>query len=1437
MLLAAVQRIQIVVSVLWQQRNKKMVLPTDVNWKRFWCPREGSYQLSGNGYLYDYESQPTYGNPNIVTLDDLLDMPCLILLGEPGIGKSTEIRKHFKFIEEKARFSGDEFLRFDLQNYTTDQRLFDQIFQNPTFKKWAKGKNRLYLFLDSLDEALLNINTLSTALPYELNQFPIERLYFRIVSRTAEWPGNLESEIKSIWGENNVLAFELLPLRKRDIEEYVTSKGVNSDAFIKIIESRDGQPFAIKPVTLSFLTQIYIQQGDIPQSKKELYLEGCRLLCEESNEDRKVSNRAGKLTPEQRMKIAARIAALSIFANKAAIRKDTKREGYLESDLSKESVLGGVESADRNDFIVGPSEINEALNTGLFSAMGSGRLGWSHRTYAEFLAAWYVTDHNFESSKMLSIITHPGDMKQRLIPQLHETAAWLATFSPEIFSLLLDREPEVLLRSDVLATEPAVRSSLLQALLTAFESGKLFEPMWGDYYHYKKLKHPDIGNQLRDYIFDKKKNFRTRRLAIDIAEECACVDLQDDLANTALDSEEIIQLREQAAHAVVKIADKTTKLKLKPLASGIAGDDPNDELKACGLYAIWPDCISANELFELITPQKKDNYLGQYWEFLEMSVARNLKLQDIPIALDWVTKSTNIAGYANPYENLVDQIMLLGWDNINQPGILRPFAQAVLSRISNYHDIFSRSYTSRLKGNPQPVEIVEKENDKRHALVLEILAISSQSSFDLSYLMFYRTPLIFRKDFDWLIDTYARLEDNIQKTAIAEWVSRICDVNSSEQIEFLYKLYESDSIFKKLFSGWFDPVELGSERATKLKELYLATRTEEEPHPKLSPPLIERVKGRLEKNEQGDAASWWILNREMTIDETKLMYGDEFEQDITELPGWKISDNGIRERIIEAAKRYVLEGEPKNQEWIGRNIIFRPAMAGYRAIRLIFREGPEYISELDPLIWQKWAAIILAYPMRSSEKADLLDDGLVKIAYICASSEIEKTLAFLIRKENQKDGVLDAILNRINSIWDEKLEGLLLRRIKSGNLKPNLFRTILGFLLSHHSRPTQEYVIRKLKSYRPGSTKDKNDIAVATQLLLINSEEINWEIIWTAMMSDEKLSENVIKGLAWQRGEVKLFNSLSFIQLADLYSYLVLRYPPAEDRVGQDLGGNEFREISIREEIGNWRDSIISFMVNSGAPEACVALRGLAALLPQYEYIKRRLLDAEANMRQKTWNPLCESDLLTLFLDSETKLIESGQNLLEVIIQSLDNLNISLQGETPAAIFLWNELGNKKNRKYRPKDENRLSDYVKLHLERELQQKGIIVNREVEIRHGDGSQGERTDIHVDAVRKHPIQDGYDKITVIIEAKGCWHSELEIAMKAQLLDRYLKENICRFGLYLIGWFQCSQWDPKDRRYKKTPQYSMDEANIKFGNQAVALSTEDILLKSYILDVTL
>lgn len=191
--------------------------------------------------------------------------------------------------------------------------------------------------------------------------------------------------------------------------------------------------------------------------------------------------------------------------------------------------------------------------------------------------------------------------------------------------------------------------------------------------------------------------------------------------------------------------------------------------------------------------------------------------------------------------------------------------------------------------------------------------------------------------------------------------------------------------------------------------------------------------------------------------------------------------------------------------------------------------------------------------------------------------------------------------------------------------------------------------------------------------------------------------------------------------------------------------------------------------------------------------------------------------------------------LLEVLIESLKRLEAKLQGETPAAIDLWDET--KKN-VYKPKDENGFSDYVKRHLNEDLKERGVIVNREVEIRRGEGPrQGKRTDIHVDAVIRSEQNEVYDSITIIIEVKGCWHPDLNHAMKTQLVDRYLKDNHCQYGFYLVGWFNCVQWDDNDNRKQKSPKISIYEARKQFGTQAAGLSQQRIQVKAFVMNIAL
>lgn len=100
----------------------------------------------------------------------------------------------------------------------------------------------------------------------------------------------------------------------------------------------------------------------------------------------------------------------------------------------------------------------------------------------------------------------------------------------------------------------------------------------------------------------------------------------------------------------------------------------------------------------------------------------------------------------------------------------------------------------------------------------------------------------------------------------------------------------------------------------------------------------------------------------------------------------------------------------------------------------------------------------------------------------------------------------------------------------------------------------------------------------------------------------------------------------------------------------------------------------------------------------------------------------------------------------------LQRLETKLQSETPAAPDLRNGRGGGV---YRPKDEEAFSDYVKRHLQEDLEGKGVVVNREVVVRRGEGAgRGERTDVHVNAVAQDPRADEQVAVTLTIEAKGC-----------------------------------------------------------------------------------
>jgi hypothetical protein len=75
------------------------------------------------------------------------------------------------------------------------------------------------------------------------------------------------------------------------------------------------------------------------------------------------------------------------------------------------------------------------------------------------------------------------------------------------------------------------------------------------------------------------------------------------------------------------------------------------------------------------------------------------------------------------------------------------------------------------------------------------------------------------------------------------------------------------------------------------------------------------------------------------------------------------------------------------------------------------------------------------------------------------------------------------------------------------------------------------------------------------------------------------------------------------------------------------------------------------------------------------------------------------------------------------------------------------------------------------------------------------------------------------------------------MRTQLAERYLKNSLCRHGLYLVGWFNCDQWSDTDSRKKKAPEMNIDDAQKRLYKQALELSKDGICIKALVINTAL
>lgn len=1416
-------------------------------WTRYWIPLGETIYLDEYGFPHDPEGEfKQYYSFGLSTLEQLENQPVLFLLGEPGMGKSNVLKEERKRLEQQ-NFA--KVILIELRDMDNSGWLKDIVFQNSGISEWKHPDSQtiLYLLLDGLDESGIGPDrTLGNLLRSIKDEgWPLEKLRLRLTCRTANWPFEVlnSNNIKELWPDNasEISCFqEIVPLTKRDVLEAINSiQGVDSQAFLAEVERLDASSMASKPLTLKMLIHEFNNNGALPESRKVLFERGCLKLCEETTEFKTLKR---SLSDRKLFVTAGRIATVTLLSSKNEIF----RRPQGTDKVSFEDLSWGHEIIDDQKFPVDSNAIRETLRTGLFSARGENALGWAHQSYGEFLAAWYLKKRDIPVRQILNLIMHPeGDA---VVPQLQEMASWLVSMNPELFPEILERDPLVLLRNDSLSAEQ--KSKLADALLKSVNWGSLpFQTAILIRPYLRNLQHDSLDNKLRPYLTAESSISSQRLFALQIASECSLPNLKENISALLLDTKESSEIRVKAALALKKIGvDENIEVFRDLLFDFSRGEqsDPDHRLRGLILSFLWPTHLTSEELFQSLVPLEAKVY-GFYRRFLSSQILLDSfwEKKDILLGLQWVLQEEIWHGSTDPiffaFNILMDTLLVRAFAFIDDELFLDIYLSAFQMRHNKEAYLI---FDDKLVEEFKTIYRTADEQIKKQFTQAVVKTINGKAYKD--FWVYFLCYVVDQKDLHWVLNqTKACYQDTPESPEKKEEMKRWCEL-SNLALNLLDKEHIGTILaycqdIPPLADYFKDLVEMSNTKTAEQivheleekrgKQLAIQRNRQTQ---LINPSPSERVQDCLSQIEEGHPECWPKLLLNMSLTEYGVVQWPGSD-DVTTFPEWEKASDDTKNRIIDAAVDSLRGAEIPNRN-LGSDSTNNYELSILLGLLLLCKESPEKFADLPLDTWLKVIPFIL--DLWSFLPGDSHREGTELIFSTAFNKARETYLASLktLFLNNDNKYFYQKIEPCISPCWCNEISDLLAEIIGEPDLSIGSHSAILSLLIEHNDeRGIAE--AERLFENKPETDSEEKRVVETIRVLLRYPDQKNWEIFWSFIDRFPDIGSQYFQSdnEDYSSGDFLKDERRTETELADFFIWMCRQFPHQKDLANptkdQSSSGNSFSSTVTR-------SRALEALVNYGTEKSVHEIERIQRDLPHLEFLSSSLEKAKENTRKATWHPLAIQQIRKFLEDSDNRIVRSGSQFVDVIIESLDRMYNELQGETPSAILFWNECKDKSKSFFEPKDESRFSDAVKRHLEKDLKKRGIILDREVEIKGTTApGTGQRLDIYARAISPgQSLQpDCTETFDVKIEIKGSWNKEVEMAMETQLVNRYLKTNNSHHGIYLVGWFDCERkrfrnWENKKPRCWET----IDEARSALKEQAKSLSKDGVEVKSYVMD---
>ena len=1343
-------------------------------WPRFWSPRKSRPHGTSGEFFEDPQGLfRKHLHPQAATLSEITPKTgLLVLCGEPGLGKTTEL--DLLRASLPASFEENERLIYlKARTFESFTDLQGHLDSHPDWQAWLSNDDRLTILFDGLDEGLIRMPTLVARLRNFLETKSTERLRLVLSCRSFEWPEAEGEQLASLWAkkENTGFIFELEPLRHEDARLAAERRGHDGNKFLEAVHRADVASLASRPITLFFLLAEFRGEEFQATSRSQLYKNGCRRLCDDERNNPERARLLRRVSPREECSTDEKVDASGKLA--CGLLIGGKHSIWFPSSSQSQAASGNVcHSSDLIDSgLLHKNAVEQALGTGVFTALGGDCFGFTHQTFAECLAGQTLSQLPLPQLRSLLCATDPASGAEYVIPQLVELAAWVAGDHSGFFAHLIEIDPAALLRSGVAFAEPDHKARLVERILDLAGKNQFFDQ--SEYWRFwRDLDHAGLPHQLIDALTAPQPHLMVRRVAIDIAEACRRLELVPTLFNILKSEDGDRYFRSSVADALCASMPDDRLAELEPLARGEVGSDPDQSILGHTLQRLIPKHWSVADALPFIGRTRNSNFSGSYRRALN-DLPKHLNDRDILPGLRAIQAWEGGFYDTSFRRKLCVALLSRGLEHIDDPAVCTELVKLWTTKSRNYHAFFRNG-----DRNDSDFEMM-KDEPRRKWIAAIINASTSEPDERIDLLSWDTYRLIKPEDFGWIIESLFKAEEN----AAPAWANAVQRLLWNEEIriiwwdEFIAAYRRSPALQAQM--AWFEEasVDTPARRKAKANWLWHERRYERAMKRRRENQKLPDSKSEIETAiaQITGGESWAFINFcwALSLNEEGYRYG-RLKHDITSYPGWESITAQQKEFFHKAARRFLLERSDGWAEIGARTNYFEP---GIVAIWLL-RDEIESDEELRGAIDGKWIEAILGIWSSSSDYAKELFALAYRLNPLQAINGWIREIwrdserhghPFAIRRAEKcfGDTLAREIIELIKTLKDPKSVRMAIYELKEFDKR--LAGELAAYLLQH-----------EIRNRRPNERMVE---ALIIAGLGTGFQQV-WRLAFPVLSSQPELAKRVILSVAKDADSRNkdLCEELTEDEVADFYLLICRFFPHSEDPE------EESGFVSPRRSVTHFRSAVLGTLGGRSTLAAVAQLSRLAKALPdQATWLLYRSQQTLSAVRRNEWQPFPLPDLAVVLSNDRKRIIRDNGDLMNLVLESLEDLQRHLKETTlPAVEDLWQWEGAGLKRKYfRHKDEEAVSDHVTRWLRDRIGPSSkVVVNREVQPR-----RGQRTDILVEAWSHAPKGRNRQEapLSVTIEVKGCWNDEIKTGAKNQLLDGHLRPFGRTHGIFLVAWF--------------------------------------------------